>query len=151
MTVRVQTEPFDLGEEAARLTAGRTDVGAMVTFSGLCRGRTDGETIAAMTLECYEAMAVAELSRIEDEARSRWPLDDVLIVHRHGRMLPGDPIVLVITLSAHRKAAFEAAEFLMDYLKTSAPFWKKEEDGREARWVEAKAEDDAHAARWATM
>lgn len=148
MAVRVQREDFDIGAEVAAMTRGRTDVGAVVTFSGLCRGITGSETIGALTLETYEAMAVAELSRIEAEARGRWPLQDVLVVHRHGRMEPGDNIVLVVTLSEHRAAAFEAAEFLMDYLKTNAPFWKFEDGAKGGAWVEAKETDDAAAARW---
>ena len=149
MTVRVQREDFDLGAEVKRLTAGRIDVGAVATFSGLCRGVTGTETIGAMTLETYEAMAVAELSRIEVEARARWPLQDVLIVHRHGRLEPGDNIVLVVTLSEHRQAAFAAAEFLMDFLKTRAPFWKFEEGAAASGWVGAKDDDDLAADRWA--
>ncbi|MFN3853778.1 MAG: molybdenum cofactor biosynthesis protein MoaE [Phreatobacter sp.] len=149
MAVRVQREDFDLGAEVRRLTAGRVDVGAVATFTGLCRGVTADQTIGAMTLETYEAMAVAELARIEAEARARWPLQDVLIVHRYGRMEPGDNIVLVVTLSEHRQAAFAAAEFLMDFLKTQAPFWKFEETGSGGGWVAARAEDDAAAERWA--
>jgi molybdopterin synthase catalytic subunit len=151
VAVRLQSEPFDAGAEIARLTAGRGDVGAVVTFTGICR--EDGETgkIGAMTLEHFPGMAEEELGRIEAEARSRWPLIDSLIVHRHGRLVPGDPIVLVVTLSAHREAAFEAANFLMDYLKTSAPFWKKEETARGAQWVEAKDSDDTARDRWRTQ
>lgn len=148
MTVRVQRADFDLGAEVKRLTAGRADVGAVVTFSGLCRGRTGAERIGALTLETYEAMALAELERIEAEARGRWPLQDMLVIHRHGRMEPGDNIVLVVTLSEHREAAFAAASFLMDYLKTRAPFWKFEEGSEGAAWVEAKDADDEAAARW---
>jgi molybdopterin synthase catalytic subunit len=147
MAVRLQAEPFDTGAEIARLTAG-TDAGAVVSFTGLCR--TDGETgtISAMTLEHFPGMAEEELARIEAEARRRWPLIDSLIVHRYGRLVPGDPIVLVVTLSSHREAAFEAANFLMDYLKTSAPFWKKEEGAEGEKWVEAKQSDDDARARW---
>ena len=147
MTVRIQAEPFDTGVEIARLTAG-SGAGAVVTFTGLCR--TDGETgtITAMTLEHFPGMAEEELSRLEAEARKRWPLLDCLVIHRHGRLVPGDPIVLVITLSAHRDAAFEAANFLMDYLKTSAPFWKKEESAGGEQWVAAKDSDDAARGRW---
>jgi molybdopterin synthase catalytic subunit len=149
MTVRVQREPFDSGAEAARLADGRSGVGAAVTFTGLCRdGADSGEPLTALTLECYPEMAEAELARIETEARTRWPLVDALVVHRYGRILPGEPIVLVVTLSAHRKAAFEAAEFVMDYLKTGAPFWKQEETTSGAAWVEAKAADDEAADRW---
>jgi molybdopterin synthase catalytic subunit len=148
MSVRVQREDFDLGAEVKSLTAGRVDVGAVATFSGLCRGVTGAEHIGAMTLETYEAMAEAELARIEAEARARWPLQDVLIIHRFGRLEPGDNIVLVVTLSEHRQAAFAAAEFLMDFLKTNAPFWKFEETSRGGGWVDAKAADDAAADRW---
>lgn len=148
MAVRVQRDDFDLGAEVRRLTAGRIDVGAVATFTGLCRGVTGDQTVGAMTLETYEAMAEAELARIEAEARARWPLQDVLIVHRYGRMEPGDNIVLVVTLSEHRQAAFAAAEFLMDFLKTNAPFWKFEETGSGGGWVSARAEDDAAAERW---
>ena len=149
MAVRVQDEPFDLGDEAARLTFGRTDVGAVVTFSGLCRDRADsGEPLVSLTLEHYPGMTEEELGRIEAEARERWGLSGSLIVHRCGRILPGEPIVLVIAVAAHRRAAFEAAEFLMDYLKTSAPFWKREETAGGASWVAAKASDDDAAARW---
>ena len=147
MAVRIQAEPFDPGVEITRLTAG-SGAGAVVTFTGLCR--TDGETgtITAMTLEHFPGMAEEELSRLEAEARKRWPLLDCLVIHRHGRLVPGDPIVLVITLSAHRDAAFEAANFLMDYLKTSAPFWKKEESAGGEQWVAAKDSDDAARGRW---
>jgi molybdopterin synthase catalytic subunit len=148
MAVRLQRELFEAGAEIARLTAGRTDVGAVVTFTGLCR--RDGETgpIAAMTLEHYPGMAEAELGRLEGEARRRWSLLDVLVVHRFGRLVPGDPIVLVVTLAHHRGEAFAAAEFLMDYLKTRAPFWKQEEGAGGAQWVAAKGSDDEAAARW---
>lgn len=149
MAVRVQHEPFDLGAEVARLTEGRSDAGAVVTFTGLCRDRADsGAPLISLTLEHYPGMTEEELGRIEAEARARWSLADALVVHRCGRILPGEPIVLVVTLSAHRKAAFEAADFLMDYLKTSAPFWKSEETAQGASWVAAKASDDAAADRW---
>lgn len=149
MAVRLQEEPFDLGREVAAMVGDRTDTGAVVTFTGLCRNRADsGAPLAALTLEHYPEMTEAELGRIEVEARTRWPLADALVLHRYGRILPGEPIVLVVTLSAHRKAAFEAAEFLMDYLKTSAPFWKSEETAEGVSWVAAKATDDAAADRW---
>ena len=148
MSVRLQAEDFDLGAELARLLAGRADVGAVVTFTGVCRRDSGGRPIRAMLLEHYPAMAQAELERIEAEARARWPLQDVLVVHRHGRLEPGDNIVLVVTLSAHRQAAFEAAAFLMDYLKTRAPFWKKEEFADGSGWVSARDQDDEAAARW---
>ncbi|MFC5066775.1 molybdenum cofactor biosynthesis protein MoaE [Flaviflagellibacter deserti] len=148
MAVRLQSEPFDAGAEIARLTKGRTDVGAVVSFTGLCRA--DGETgaISAMTLEHFPGMAEEELGRLETQARERWPLLDCLIVHRYGRLVPGDPIVLVIALSGHRQAAFEAANFLMDYLKTSAPFWKNEESESGSQWVSAKVEDDQRRNLW---
>ncbi len=148
MTVRLQSEPFDTGVEIARLTEGRTDVGAVVTFTGLCRA--DGETgaISAMTLEHFPGMAEEELGRLEAQARERWPLLDCLIVHRYGRLVPGDPIVLVIALSGHRQAAFEAANFLMDYLKTSAPFWKNEESDGGSFWVKAKEDDQKRRNLW---
>jgi molybdopterin synthase catalytic subunit len=148
MAVRLQPEPFDMGVEIAALTAGRTDVGAVVSFTGLCRADGETGTITAMTLEHYPGMAEEELGRLEDQARARWPLLDCLILHRHGRLVPGDPIVLVVTLSAHRAAAFAAADFLMDYLKTSAPFWKQEENASGPQWVDAKAIDDTARDRW---
>jgi molybdopterin synthase catalytic subunit len=147
--IRVQQEDFDIGEEVRRLSAGRTDLGAIVTFTGTVRGSAKGRALRSMTLEHYPGMTEAELARIEAEACRRWPLAASLIVHRHGRLVPGDNIVLVVTASAHRQAAFEAAAFLMDYLKTGAPFWKSEElEGGAKEWVEAKGEDDAATARW---
>ncbi len=146
--IRVQAEPFDTGAELARFAEGRTDIGAVASFTGLVRDRHNGETVTAMTLEHYPGMTEAELERIEAEARARWPLDDCLVIHRYGRMLPGEPIVLVVTASAHRAAAFEACAFLMDWLKTKAPFWKLEETPEGERWVEARASDDDAAARW---
>ncbi len=150
MAVRIQREPFDAGAEIERLTRGRTDVGAAVSFTGLCRADGETGTISAMELEHFPGMAEEELLRIEAEAHARWPLLGSLIVHRHGRLVPGDPIVLVVTLSAHRQAAFEAANFLMDYLKTSAPFWKKEDNVHGGEWVAAKASDDGARDRWTT-
>ncbi|MDO8288731.1 MAG: molybdenum cofactor biosynthesis protein MoaE [Parvibaculum sp.] len=134
---RVQTEDFDISTEIAALTKGRSDIGAVVTFSGLVRDVT-------LTLEHYAGMTERELTKIEAEANTRWKLQAVTIIHRIGTLNPGDNIVLVITASTHRKDAFEAAEFLMDYLKTRAPFWKREGD----TWVEAKASDDDAAERW---
>jgi molybdopterin synthase catalytic subunit len=148
VTVRVQREAFDLADETAALTHGRTDVGAVVTFTGICREGEGDARISALVLDHYPAMAQAELERIEAEARNRWPLQGVTIIHRFGRMVPGDTIVLVATASAHRQAAFEAASFLMDYLKTRAPFWKSEERLSGSRWVDAKEGDDEAAARW---
>jgi molybdopterin synthase catalytic subunit len=146
--IRVQEQDFDIGAEMAALSKGRTDAGAMVSFVGLVRDNAGAGEITAMTLEHYPGMTEDELARIENEARARWPLLDCLIVHRIGRLLPGANIVLVITLSAHREAAFEAAKFLMDYLKSKAPFWKNEETGGSRRWVAARDADDAAVARW---
>ncbi|WP_270937501.1 molybdenum cofactor biosynthesis protein MoaE [Falsiroseomonas oryzae] len=146
-TIRVQAEPFDVGAETAALQAGRTDVGGLASFLGICRA--DGG-LAAMVLEHYPGMTERALTRIAEEACARWPLTGCTVIHRHGRLLPGDPIVLVLTASAHRVAALESCAFLIDWLKTKAPFWKREEfAGGGARWVEAKAEDDEAAARWA--
>ena len=149
MTVRLQTESFDAAAEAEELSRGRADIGAVVTFTGICRGSDDGEAIAAMTLDHYPGMAEVEISRHVAEAERRWSLLGVTVIHRYGRLVPGDPIVLVVTASSHRAEAFAAAEFLMDYLKTQAPFWKREERADGGRWVEAKAGDDDATARWA--
>lgn len=147
MAVRVQEDDFDIGAEIDRLTAGRTDVGAVVTFSG--RVRAEEGKIAKLTLEHYPGMTEGELERIEAEAHKRWPLQASLIVHRIGELSAGDNIVLVVAVSAHRQAAFEAASFLMDYLKTNAPFWKKETAASgETAWVEARASDESAAERW---
>jgi molybdopterin synthase catalytic subunit len=148
-TVRLQREPFDAAAEATKLARGRTDVGALVTFTGVCRGSENGEPIAALTLEHYPGMAEAEIERHAAEAAERWPILDATIIHRYGRILPGEDIVLVVTASSHREAAFAAAEFLMDYLKTRAPFWKQVEKADGTTWVDAKATDDAAAERWA--
>ena len=147
-TVRLQREAFDTAAEAAALTRGRTDIGALVTFTGICRGAESGEPIAALTLEHYPGMAEAEIARHVEEAKSRWPLLGVTVIHRYGRMTPGDLIVLVATASSHREAAFAAASFLMDYLKTRAPFWKQVETVAGTTWVEARASDDRAAERW---
>ncbi|WP_407166684.1 molybdenum cofactor biosynthesis protein MoaE [Bradyrhizobium sp. ORS 111] len=147
-TIRIQEADFDVAREIAKLSEGRTDVGAVVSFSGICRGSEQGEPIAALMLEHYPGMAEAEISRHADQALARWPLQGLTIIHRFGRIVPGENIVLVVTASAHRQAAFEAAEFLMDYLKTNAPFWKREESARGASWIEARDHDDAAAARW---
>jgi molybdopterin synthase catalytic subunit len=146
--VRVQSEPFDAAAETAALTGGRTDIGAIVSFVGLCRD--EGATLAALELEHYPGMAEEEISRVMQEAQTRWPLMGATAIHRYGKIAPGEPIVLVVTASAHRAAAFAAAEFLMDWLKTRAPFWKKEHrrDGTSGDWVEAKGEDDVAAERW---
>ncbi len=148
MSVRLQTEAFDAAVEAAALTRGRTDIGALVTFAGICRGADDGHAIAAMTLEHYPGMAEAEIARHVEEAERRWNLLGVTVIHRYGRLQPGDPIVLVVTAAAHRQAAFAAAEFLMDYLKTQAPFWKREERRDGPAWVAAKDTDSTAAERW---
>ncbi len=147
-SVRIQREDFDVAAEIARLTAGRNDVGAVVTFTGLCRD--EGGKLAALELEHYPGMAEAEISRIAAEAAERWPLNGLLAIHRHGRIEPGGQIVLVVAASAHRQAAFDAASFLMDFLKTRAPFWKKEhlKDGGEGNWVDAKEADDRAAEKW---
>jgi molybdopterin synthase catalytic subunit len=148
-SVSIQAEPFDAAAEIARITGdhgGRT--GAVVTFTGLCRD--EAGRLLALELEHYPGMAEAEIRRVAEEAASRWPLQAVRVIHRHGRVAPGDGIVLVVTASSHRVAAFEAASFLMDYLKTKAPFWKREHlaDGTVGGWVEATAADDAAADRW---
>ena len=145
--IRVQQQLFDVGAELAALTAGRTDIGALASFVGLVRAHGDAP-ITAMTLEHYPGMTEKKLAEIETDANARWPLQASLIVHRYGRMLPGEPIVLVATASAHRAAALEACAFLIDWLKTEAPFWKLEETGGASRWVEARSADDAAAARW---
>src|ERR1700761_765970 len=147
-TIRIQEADFDVAREIAALARGRTDIGAVVTFSGICRGSESGEPIAALVLEHYPGMAEAEIGRHADEAMARWPLTGLTIIHRVGRIVPGENIVLVVTSSAHRQAAFEAAEFLMDYLKASAPFWKSEESAKGTSWIEARDRDDAAAARW---
>lgn len=146
--IRVQREPFDAGAELAALTRGNHAIGGVACFVGLVRDMAGDRPIASMTLEHYPGMTERQLERIEAEARTRWPLAASLIVHRYGRLEPGDPIVLVITASAHRQAAFESCAFLMDWLKTRAPFWKLEEAADGARWVEARDSDDAAAARW---
>jgi molybdopterin synthase catalytic subunit len=148
MTVRLQREDFDATKEAAALMRGRTDIGAVVTFTGVCRGAESGAPIAALTLEHYPGMAEAEIARHVEEANARWPLLGVTVIHRYGRIEPGENIVLVVTASSHREAAFAAAEFLMDYLKTRAPFWKQVETAGGKSWVEAKDADDAAAGRW---
>jgi molybdopterin synthase catalytic subunit len=148
MQVTITRDPIDPAAETASLARGRTDVGALVTFSGVCRGDEAGEPIAALTLEHYPGMAEAEIARHVEEAESRWPLLGVRIVHRVGRIVPGETIVVVAVASAHREAAFAAAEFLMDYLKTRAPFWKQVERAGQSTWVDARAGDDAAAARW---
>jgi len=146
--IRVQAEDFDPAAEVARLTQGRSDIGAVVTFTGLCRAEQG--TLAALELEHYPGMAEAEIGRVAQAAWDRWPLDGLSVIHRFGKIAPGGTIVLVVACSAHRRAAFEAAEYLMDFLKTHAPFWKKEHrvDGSVGDWVEAKDADDAALKRW---
>ena len=148
VTIRIQEADFDIAQEIATLTKGRTDIGAVVSFIGVCRGRENGEAIAALTLEHYPGMAEAEIARHAETALSRWPLTGLTVIHRVGRIVPGENIVLVVTASAHRQAAFEAAEFLMDYLKANAPFWKREESAGGTSWVDARHHDDEAAARW---
>lgn len=149
MAVRVQTEDFDISAEVRALTAGRTDIGAVATFTGLVRGGAGGDGISSMTLEHYPGMTEDELRRVETEAQQRFPLQATLIIHRVGTLMPGDNIVLVMAASRHRQAAFQAAEFLMDYLKTRAPFWKKEQqaDGS-GQWVDARDSDTTAEERW---
>ncbi len=148
MAVRVQTEDFDLATELAALTAGNRSVGGVVSFVGLVRDMAGGAPVSAMTLEHYPGMTERKLDEIEQEARRRWPLEAALIIHRVGRLEPGDQIVLVATASAHREAAFQACHFLIDWLKTQAPFWKLEDGPDGAHWVESRAEDDTAADRW---
>jgi molybdopterin synthase catalytic subunit len=148
VTIRIQQADFDVAREIAALTQGRTDIGAVVSFSGICRDSEGSEPIAALTLEHYPDMAEAEIARHAETALSRWPLTGLTVIHRVGRITPGENIVLVLTASAHRQAAFEAAEFLMDYLKANAPFWKSEESAKGKSWIEAREHDDAAAARW---
>jgi molybdopterin synthase catalytic subunit len=151
MPIRLQREDFDAAAEVAALTRGRTEIGAVVTFAGICRGSEDGEPIAALNLEHYPGMAEAEIARHVAEAERRWRLSGVTVIHRYGRLTPGDNIVLVVTAASHRQDAFAAAEFLMDYLKTRAPFWKQVERTDARMWVEAKEADDAAAERWSTV
>ena len=148
MKIVVRSEAFDLGAEVDAMSRGRTDIGAVASFVGLARDMNEGSGVAAMTLEHYPGMTEKALGRLVEEAKSRWALLDVTVIHRIGRLLPGDPIVLVAVASSHRGEAFAACEFIMDYLKTRAPFWKKEETPAGERWVEARASDDAAAARW---
>lgn len=152
VVVRVQEERFDAAREAAKLTQGRTDLGALVTFTGLCRD--EGGVLAALEIEHYPGMAETEIGGVVAQAMARWPLEGLLVVHRYGRIEPGEPIVLVAATSLHRREAFEAASFLMDFLKTQAPFWKKQHvtspsaGPLRADWVAAKPEDDDAAAKW---
>lgn len=146
MAVRVQQQDFDLGAELEALRAGRSDIGALVSFSGLVRD--DSGDLEALELEHYPGMTEKALAEIEAEARARWGLNDSLIIHRYGPLKPGEQIMMVATAAPHRKAAFEAADFLMDFLKSRAPFWKKEHGVAGAVWVDAKEDDEAALKRW---
>ena len=148
MTVRVQTEDFDLGAELSKLRLANPSIGALVSFIGQVRDMNDGDVINTLTLEHYPEMTQSALEAIEAEARTRWDVIDAMIIHRIGTLKPLDQIVLVAVTSAHRGEAFHACEFIMDYLKTSAPFWKKEATNQGERWVEAKLTDDVAKARW---
>lgn len=152
MTVRVQAEDFDVGAELAALTRGNPRIGGLACFVGLVRdlhpAAADAAAVRALTLEHYPGMTERQIAAIEAEARTRWPLESVLVIHRHGRLEPGDRIVLVACASAHRDAAFAACQFLMDWLKTRAPFWKREETAGGDRWVEARVEDEVASRRW---
>jgi molybdopterin synthase catalytic subunit len=150
--IKVQREDFDIGAELAQLTDGNTKVGGLASFVGLVRDLADpgstGGAVSAMTLEHYPGMTEKRLAEIEAEARARWPLESVLIIHRYGKLEPGERIVLVATTSAHRQAALESCAFLIDWLKTKAPFWKLEEGSKGAAWVEAKESDDRATEKW---
>jgi len=148
MPVRVQGDDFDISSEIRALRAGRSDVGAVASFIGVMRDFNEGSGVTELTLEHYPGMTEKALQQIVDEAHARWRLQDALIVHRVGRMLPADQIVLVVALSAHREEALAACAFIMDYLKTRAPFWKKERTSAGVRWVESRASDDEAAGRW---
>ena len=147
-TIRVQREDFDPGAELARLTAGKTSIGGLACFVGLVRDMAGAERIAAMTLEHYPGMTERAIEKMVAEACARWPLDDVTVIHRYGRLTPGDRIVLVATTSSHRDACLESVHFLIDWLKTKAPFWKLEDTASGAKWVAAREEDDKAAERW---
>jgi molybdopterin synthase catalytic subunit len=149
MTVRLQAEDFDPGAEIEALTAGNPRIGGVASFVGLVRDASGKGALRAMTLEHYPGMTERKIAEIEAEARRRWPLEACLVIHRHGRLEPGARIVLVVTASAHRDAAFAACRFLIDWLKTKAPFWKLEEHEEGSDWVAAHADDDAAAAAWA--
>ena len=148
MPVRVQTEDFDVGAEIARLREGNSKVGAVASFVGIVRDLNDGDAVATLTLEHYPGMTEKSLEDIVARAKQRWDIYDALVVHRVGTLQPLDQIVLVVVTSAHRGESFKACEFLMDYLKTRAPFWKKEVTPQGSRWVEARASDDTAADRW---
>ncbi len=148
MPVRIQAQDFDAGAEIAALRRGDPKIGAVASFIGVCRDANDGEAVKKMTLEHYPGMTEKAIEKIISEARRRWDVMDALVIHRIGELKPTDQIVLVVVTGAHRGEAFAACEFIMDYLKTRAPFWKKEETPRGARWVEARASDDEAAQRW---
>ena len=147
-TIRVQREDFDVGAELARLTAGKTTVGGLGCFVGLVRDMAGNERISSMTLEHYPGMTERAIEKIVAEARERWPLDDVTVIHRYGKLAPGDRIVMVATTSSHREACLASVHFLIDWLKTKAPFWKLEDTASGAKWVEARADDDTAAEKW---
>lgn len=146
--IRVQTEDFDIGAEISRMTAGNTEIGGLASFVGLVRDYAGDEKISSMTLEHYPGMTEKQLAKLEAEARERWELQDVLIVHRYGTLNPGDRIVLVVTASAHREASLESCHFLIDWLKTKAPFWKLEDRESGAQWVESRSVDSVSADKW---
>ena len=146
--IRVQTEDFDIGAEIGKMTAGNSEIGGLASFVGLVRDYAGDEKISSMTLEHYPGMTEKQLSRLEAEARERWDLQDVLIIHRYGTLNPGDRIVLVVTASAHREASLESCQFLIDWLKTKAPFWKLEDRESGAQWVESHSEDSVAADKW---
>ena len=148
MPVRIQTQDFDAGAEIAALRRNNPRIGAVASFIGVCRDANDGDAVIKMTLEHYPGMTEKALEGIAAEAKRRWDVMDALIVHRVGELMPTDQIVLVVVTGAHRGEAFSACEFIMDYLKTRAPFWKKEETPRGARWVDARASDDEASERW---
>ena len=148
MPVRIQSEDFDAGREIAALREGNRSIGAIATFIGVVRDLNDGEHVAGMTLEHYPGMTEKSIAGIIDQAKSRWSVFDALVVHRIGRLKPLDQIVLVVVTGAHRGDAFAACEFIMDYLKTRAPFWKKEQTAEGERWVDARVSDDIAAERW---
>lgn len=148
MTVRVQTEDFDIGGEILKLRKANPKIGAIACFVGVCRDMNEGAAVSAMTLEHYPGMTEKSVQTIVDQAKARWTVYDVLVIHRVGTLQPTDQIVLVVVTSAHRGEAFFACEFIMDFLKTRAPFWKKEDTPSGGRWVDARASDDDAAARW---
>ena len=148
MTIRIQEQDFNAGQEIKMLCTGNSNIGGVCSFIGLVRETQRGGTVKAMTLEHYAGMTEKQLAKIEIEANDRWALEGSLIVHRYGKMVPGEQIVLVVTASAHRKAAFESCEFLIDWLKTKAPFWKNEETSEGKKWVQARVSDDIAANRW---